>query len=991
WNWTNLFIKNDGTLWKLGGPGNGPGYSGSYSGVATQCPLSNVAAVSGGINHALIQTSDGNLYEWAGAANPMPVTGLPVGPSIISFSMRGTHAAVLMSDGSVWSWDDGTNQTDNQLGNASITESRTPVQSAFSPGVVSCTKGYYIVTVPLDRNQIINSISATDSGSGITYLISRDNGSSWHKWDQSSWIQTQLSADAVGMSSAEFANIPREQLNSYLQGKGSFEIAIIMNPTEGVTPYVTRIAINYIEQLTVIKSGTGGGTVTSSETPIPSINCGTTCNALYSPDEIVTLTALAEARSAFAGWSGGGCSGTGTCIVAMNTNQMVTASFAHLAPSPPQNFRTTPLDSNVVLNWSANTEPDLTGYNIYRKSGQSWIKLSSSLSLNTSYTDTNLKNGTYTYRVTAADSSNSESQPSNEATAQISVAVSLSRPEIFFPTTAGFPEILSTAIVDIAGLAEPSSSVELFGNGSYLGKTAALERDTFLSFPIGSGISSPTLSPDGKVFVYMKDGAIWSRDISADTVTQIIQKGLSPLWSPDGRKIAYVFRDTYGYYRLGVYDMESAAVEQLTNDVSVTESNPSWSWDGTKVAFLSNKGGSNNVWIKDVISGSFSQVTNGFSPSNPKLSPDGNKVAYLKYQTYYNLYVKDLIGGETTLVDSKADLYSLDWSPDSKKLAFASNANGNNDIYVADMATKVRTQITNSANSESSPSWSPDGGNIIFTRQENSGTKSILIKAADATGQERVLQQGVNSLTYLAWTESGAIAYINQTTLNIVYPEGYFSFKSVQLNPGENIFYAVATDSSGNASQPSDPISVIFDSSLMPDLEIDADDIFIYPPYPKPGEQVAITVTIKNNGGSEARNVEADIYLMDSTGSLRPLHSETIPVIAAGSEDTIGLTWAGSSTAGVNNIIVTVDSNNTITEFDESNNYAMKEIVVVADEKIIMTTTLDSDNYQAGRYLSIDVNIKNPGVERTAALSTFIEDGRGTVVTALNAVNVDLP
>src|SRR5208337_175460 len=62
--------------------------------------------------------------------------------------------------------------------------------------------------------------------------------------------------------------------------------------------------------LTVSDSGTGSGTVTSSPS---GISCGTTCSGAYNSGTTVTLSATAAANSTFAGWSGGGCSGTGTC------------------------------------------------------------------------------------------------------------------------------------------------------------------------------------------------------------------------------------------------------------------------------------------------------------------------------------------------------------------------------------------------------------------------------------------------------------------------------------------------------------------------------------------------------------------------------------------------------------------------------------------------------------------------------------------------------
>ncbi len=76
--------------------------------------------------------------------------------------------------------------------------------------------------------------------------------------------------------------------------------------------------------LTVTEAGTGTGTVTSNPT---GINCPTTCSANFASGAQVTLTASAAEGSTFAGWSGGGCTGTGTCVVTLTAATTVTATF----------------------------------------------------------------------------------------------------------------------------------------------------------------------------------------------------------------------------------------------------------------------------------------------------------------------------------------------------------------------------------------------------------------------------------------------------------------------------------------------------------------------------------------------------------------------------------------------------------------------------------------------------------------------------------------
>jgi hypothetical protein len=76
--------------------------------------------------------------------------------------------------------------------------------------------------------------------------------------------------------------------------------------------------------LTVGKTGTGSGTVTSDPA---GINCGSTCSYGFNTNASVTLTAAPSSGSTFTGWSGSGCSGTGTCSITMDAAKSITANF----------------------------------------------------------------------------------------------------------------------------------------------------------------------------------------------------------------------------------------------------------------------------------------------------------------------------------------------------------------------------------------------------------------------------------------------------------------------------------------------------------------------------------------------------------------------------------------------------------------------------------------------------------------------------------------
>jgi hypothetical protein len=93
-----------------------------------------------------------------------------------------------------------------------------------------------------------------------------------------------------------------------------------MSGDQSVTATFTLVT----HAITVSKSGAGAGSVTS----IPAgIDCGTTCSAQFAQGSSVTLVANAASGSTFAGWSGGGCSGTGLCSPDTASDQVVSATF----------------------------------------------------------------------------------------------------------------------------------------------------------------------------------------------------------------------------------------------------------------------------------------------------------------------------------------------------------------------------------------------------------------------------------------------------------------------------------------------------------------------------------------------------------------------------------------------------------------------------------------------------------------------------------------
>ncbi len=110
-----------------------------------------------------------------------------------------------------------------------------------------------------------------------------------------------------------------------LTAGNTYYFAVTAHDASGYeSDYSNEVSTTVVQRyrLTARKRGTGAGTITGT-----GINCGNECSNTYNAWALVTLTATPDAGSTFGGWSGGGCAGTGQCVMNMNTNKTVTALF----------------------------------------------------------------------------------------------------------------------------------------------------------------------------------------------------------------------------------------------------------------------------------------------------------------------------------------------------------------------------------------------------------------------------------------------------------------------------------------------------------------------------------------------------------------------------------------------------------------------------------------------------------------------------------------
>jgi Tol biopolymer transport system component len=216
----------------------------------------------------------------------------------------------------------------------------------------------------------------------------------------------------------------------------------------------------------------------------------------------------------------------------------------------------------------------------------------------------------------------------------------------------------------------------------------------------------------------------------------------APSWSPDGRRIAFA-SDRNGPFEVYVMNADGLDQQRLTRTKGGGGgSDPTWSPDGQRIAFASNPEGNSDVYVVNADGSDLRRLTRRWDfDGTPVWSPDGRRIAFTSWHRGNDdVYVMNADGtGKRNLTRNAADdhVHAGGWSPDGRRIVFASDRGGNRDIYVMNADGSGQRNLTGNPAADVFAAWSPDGRRIAFT-SDRDGNRDIYVMNADGSGQRNL-------------------------------------------------------------------------------------------------------------------------------------------------------------------------------------------------------------------------------------------------------------
>ena len=271
-------------------------------------------------------------------------------------------------------------------------------------------------------------------------------------------------------------------------------------------------------------------------------------------------------------------------------------------------------------------------------------------------------------------------------------------------------------------------------------------------------VTAALLSVASKNVIFNKTFTVRAKSLRALShhISDRIYQALTGVKGVFSTRIAYVLvKRASGkstQYKLMVADVDGLNAQAILTSPQPIMS-PTWSPDGTHVAYVSFENQRSQIYISDISTGK-RRLVSSFPGINgaPAWSPNGKQLAFVlsKESGKTKVYVMDISDKHLTQVTTGLSIDTEPaWAPDGKSLIFTSNRGGTPQIYQVNLATKKVTRLSFEGNYNARPAFTPDGKSIVMLHREE-GLFNIAVQNLQTVVVSNLTQTGLEKSPSIA-------------------------------------------------------------------------------------------------------------------------------------------------------------------------------------------------------------------------------------------------